>query len=576
MIKFKYINLIRILNSSKTYLLSEKRTLRRLYKLMLSFDKYQIRTLFFISLFASVCALSDLFYLYSASNLIESLTNIDNITNTKTLCLTLIIASLVSTVLRIITLHLSTFGASKISSRIAHKLYASYLLSSFKNIRTSDSNESITLLTRNMDRIFGDFLVPLANISANLILAIAIISYILSSAFYLSILIIIPIIVVYFVYGYFSRTKMLSNGNIILLKTARINSLISVSINNIIRIFNSSRFDDTLSRHYKYDTEIRNRDSTNISLRFYPRFLLEGTSVITITLIIFFSLSSSSISNNFVNFTIVLIGLQKLLPTMQLVFGPWTQIVSSIPVAERIFKLYADCNSNKELNLFPKVHNYPISKKDLKYKIDRTINIKSLEFIFTIRNISKRFLTYSNAGLLTITGTSGLGKTLLLDSLAGFNSKLSYLSSSKFMINGKVLSSSPIVRSEYFSYKEQDPSFIESSTLDLIDFERSLNPKNINILRFNDLIEEFNLNKYFSKNILISKMSGGERQRLALSLALSSEKPIILLDEPTNGLDQNFVSKLISILNYTAKYHLIIMISHDPRVITSCEDVLKF
>jgi iron complex transport system ATP-binding protein len=60
-------------------------------------------------------------------------------------------------------------------------------------------------------------------------------------------------------------------------------------------------------------------------------------------------------------------------------------------------------------------------------------------------------------------------------------------------------------------------------------------------------------------------MSGGERQRVVIALALAAEPRLILLDEPTSHLDMNHrleVMELIARLN-TEKGVAILMVAHD-------------
>jgi ABC-type multidrug transport system ATPase subunit len=64
----------------------------------------------------------------------------------------------------------------------------------------------------------------------------------------------------------------------------------------------------------------------------------------------------------------------------------------------------------------------------------------------------------------------------------------------------------------------------------------------------------------------VSRLSTGERQRLALVRAFVLNSPVLLLDEPTGPLDPASVGKVESILaERAAAGTIIVMVSHDPR-----------
>ena len=79
-----------------------------------------------------------------------------------------------------------------------------------------------------------------------------------------------------------------------------------------------------------------------------------------------------------------------------------------------------------------------------------------------------------------------------------------------------------------------------------------------------EIIEYLNLsNKIHSS---IGKLSGGERQRVALGRVMSSDKKILLLDEPFSQLDPNLRIEMLELINQIReeKHITIIMSIHTP------------
>ena len=71
-----------------------------------------------------------------------------------------------------------------------------------------------------------------------------------------------------------------------------------------------------------------------------------------------------------------------------------------------------------------------------------------------------------------------------------------------------------------------------------------------------------------------SNLSGGQRQRLALARMFLSDKPILLLDEPTTGLDQVLSFKVMKKLKELAKIKTVLLVTHNPTEIALADRVL--
>ncbi|SDU56960.1 ABC transporter [Gordonia westfalica] len=66
-------------------------------------------------------------------------------------------------------------------------------------------------------------------------------------------------------------------------------------------------------------------------------------------------------------------------------------------------------------------------------------------------------------------------------------------------------------------------------------------------------------------------LSGGQQQRIALARAFLRNTPLLILDEPTTGLDAETVDEVLEPLTRLASTRTTLLITHDPRVLAIAE-----
>ncbi|OAN43011.1 type I secretion system ATPase [Paramagnetospirillum marisnigri] len=71
-----------------------------------------------------------------------------------------------------------------------------------------------------------------------------------------------------------------------------------------------------------------------------------------------------------------------------------------------------------------------------------------------------------------------------------------------------------------------------------------------------------------------SRLSAGQRQRIAIARALIGDPPVLLLDEPSASLDRQAEEDLRATLADLAKTHTVIVVTHSPVLLPICRDVV--
>jgi len=164
--------------------------------------------------------------------------------------------------------------------------------------------------------------------------------------------------------------------------------------------------------------------------------------------------------------------------------------------------------------------------------IENIIEIQNLSFQINdnkiLKNISLSVKTGEFVGLI---GPNGAGKTTVMKAITGLNT----------FKKGKVQILGFDLKTQFESALGSVGAIIE--TADAYEYMSAYNNlkiasrfyKNMEKYTIDEILDIVHLKEF--KNEKVSKFSLGMKQRLALALALISKPELVILDEPTNGLD---------------------------------------
>ena len=168
---------------------------------------------------------------------------------------------------------------------------------------------------------------------------------------------------------------------------------------------------------------------------------------------------------------------------------------------------------------------------------------------------------------LLILGASGVGKTTFLHLLSGLLKPLK----GEIDLIGTPISKFTMSEMDRFRGKNigivfQKPHFINSLTVkENLQLAQYISKK-IDKTRISSLLESLGIEDKANKKTV--NLSQGEKQRVAIALAIVNSPKLILADEPTSSLDDLNCDKVINLLkNQAAKYKAkLIIITHDYRL----------
>tara|TARA_B110000196_G_scaffold314985_1_gene323891 strand:+ start:2133 stop:2909 length:777 start_codon:yes stop_codon:yes gene_type:complete len=204
------------------------------------------------------------------------------------------------------------------------------------------------------------------------------------------------------------------------------------------------------------------------------------------------------------------------------------------------------------------------------------IKLDKLSLSFGKRKILDNVSFIINKGqILGLLGPNGVGKSTIFNLITGLI-KPDYGS---IIINSKIVNDYPIYfRTTKFKigYVPQYGGFFHDLTL--VDNLKAIGEilvqdKQIRYEKINSLISKFELDPV--RDVKASFLSGGQKKRLVIALALLGDPKILLLDEPFAALDVMTIKTLQKIIvNLQSENNIsIILCDHQARDLLTCVDV---
>ena len=172
-----------------------------------------------------------------------------------------------------------------------------------------------------------------------------------------------------------------------------------------------------------------------------------------------------------------------------------------------------------------------------------------------VDNISFRA---NNGEILGFLGPNGAGKSTTMNILTGYLSS----TSGEVYINGKEILENPIEAKKEIGYlPEFPPLYLDMTVKEYLCFIYELKgcklPRNTHLKEICELVKIDNV-----YNRMIKNLSKGYKQRVGLAQALVGNPRVLILDEPTVGLDPKQIIEIRTLIRKLGKNHTVILSSH--------------
>lgn len=185
-----------------------------------------------------------------------------------------------------------------------------------------------------------------------------------------------------------------------------------------------------------------------------------------------------------------------------------------------------------------------------------------------VKNLTKHYgdkkavndisFTVHDGEILGFLGPNGAGKSTTMNMLTGYISS----TSGQALINGVDILEDPIKAKSYIGYlPEIPPLYLDMTVKEYLNFVFDL--KKCKLPRRSHLNDVCTLCKIKDvEHRIIKNLSKGYKQRVGLAQALIGNPPVLILDEPTVGLDPKQMVDIRTLIKRLGKNHTVILSSH--------------
>ena len=178
-------------------------------------------------------------------------------------------------------------------------------------------------------------------------------------------------------------------------------------------------------------------------------------------------------------------------------------------------------------------------------------------------------LTVQPGEMVTVVGPTGSGKTTLLRALLGLEA-----AAGRLRYGGRDLSDAAVgPRTRPFAWVPQDAPLVTGSVLENVGLHAPDQESATQALR------EIGAERLLELGAELigpggRSLSGGEQRQVAIARALASGQPVLLLDEPTVGLDREASQKVLGALQRLRGKRSLVIVTHARAVIDGSDRIV--
>ena len=173
----------------------------------------------------------------------------------------------------------------------------------------------------------------------------------------------------------------------------------------------------------------------------------------------------------------------------------------------------------------------------------------------TQKAVNQISFSAKNGEIVGFLGPNGAGKSTTMKILTGFIQP----TEGTVLVNDINVSTNPIEAQKHIGYlPEHNPLYLDMYVREYLQFQASLH--NIDKNKITEVISQVGLGIEAHKKI--GQLSKGYRQRVGLAAAILHNPQVLILDEPTTGLDPNQLVEIRELIKTLGKNKTVLLSTH--------------
>ena len=559
-------------------------------KILLSKDLFKIYILFFGSLLSTlfevvsigsipifVMIITDLDLIFSKISQIHYLKFILNFGHSKVVifgAIALMLMFLFKNLYLLLLLFFQGKLLMRLKTKTSNNIFSHYISLSYEKL----INRNPAILIRTIESDIGNSFIYIQSllmlVRESLILISLFLLLIFSNLLISSISILslgMPVLIFY----YFYRNKLKVKGKLLQIELGKKLKIINQSLGSFKELKIMRRENFFLNNFQEINLNSEKLNFFSYIITSTPRLFLEVTALLSVVVV---SAILYIIENN-AQSIIPLISLLsvtaiRLIPALNIITSSLTTLRFKRPSFELIVDEIKKLKKSLELQSKQNLNKENYNKK---FEFNNQISLENISFSYfdankvAIENINFKVKKGSKVGII---GRSGAGKSTLVDLILGL---LKPRKGEIYLDNYKIDEVSKSWQSQ-IGYIQQDIYLLDDTIKNNISFGNEKDKIDEKLI--NKVVKIAQLEKFINSlpnrlDTIVGnrgiKISGGERQRIAIARALYNNPQVIILDEATSSLDIDNENKILNEINENLSDKTMIVISHRNNTVKNCD-----